>query len=342
MDIAVIGINPLGCTVACLLGASGEDITIVGAPEQVSRIPDGIITLRQLWDGRTVTSNVRPVDRLGHTPEMIVFATHARDAYAAAEGISQMSADATIAAIQYGTKLDQIIAGYLKRDNIVSCVTTLGVACCSPGEVTINHIGEMVVGRAYEATEDRLDQVVRLMSKVFVTHKRDKIAHFNCTGLLVNLPYAIPAVVGGSAQQVFSDPDMAKAGVLLLQEGMRVIDKSGVRREPLPDLGDGYLRGLLASSPDDSARLFSAMAVNTSLTPYYCPTVECVGRDAARDVEYLNGELVKLAGELDCMAPLNSLMVRLAKKVESDGRFLGKQEFMEEVKRARATECHTE
>ncbi len=335
MEVAVIGVNPLGCTIACLLGAAGEDVSIVGGPERLSRITGGSITLRQLWDGRAITARVKTLEGLDHAPDVLVFATRAKEASAAAMGAKRYAGDATIATVQYGTKLDMLVAGYLKRDNIVSCVLTLGVACCSPGEVTLNYKGEMVIGRAYEAGDARVDQVVSLMSKAFVTHKRDKIAHFNCTGLLLSLPFAIPAVVGGSALQLFSDRDFARVAVMLLQEGMKVIDKSGVNREPLPDLGDGFLRGLLGAPAAEAEDLYSGMAMNAVRTPYYCPTSECVGKDAVQDVEYLNGELVKLADELGCGAPLNALMLELARRVESIGRFLDKREFLEEIAKFR-------
>ncbi|MBI5696065.1 MAG: ketopantoate reductase family protein [Nitrospirae bacterium] len=328
MDVAVIGISPVGCTIASLLYDAGEDVTIIGPPEKLARINEGGITVRQVWDGHMSTSRVKARASLDHTPDVIVFATRTQETAAAAEAAAPYADGAAIATVQYGTKIEQIVSKYLPRDNIVTCVLTMGATCYTPGDVTLNFKGHMVVGRAYAATEETVDLVLGLMSKVFLTHNGKKIAHFNCTRLLLNLPYCIPAIIGEKVQKAFMDSEVAEVAVRLLAEGIQVIEDAEVHIEPLPDFAEGALKALLSVPLAEGAALFSAMTMNMSRVPCEGPVLGSIEQGELTEIDYLNGEVVKIAGILGHPTPLNSLMVELVHRVEETKRFFTRDEFL--------------
>jgi len=334
MDIAVIGITPVGCTVACLLSHAGHQVTIVGPENKVARIKADGITVRQVWDGMIMTSAVGAETRLSHTPELVVFATRMQDTHAAAVQAGPFIDGATIATIQYGTKPEQVVARVLPRDNIITCVLTMGATCYSPGEVTLNFKGHMVVGKAYDAPEYRVDQVLAVMGKVFTAHKGYKVAHYNCTRLLLNLPYCIPAIIGEPVQTTFMDPEMSRVAVLLLKEGITVIEAAGVHIEPLPDFNENSLKALLAAPMDEAAVRFGEIIVNMSKIPCQGPVLGSIEQGELTEIDYINGEVANIARELGYPTPLNSLMARLVHQVEKTGSFISRQEFLKNVEEA--------
>jgi 2-dehydropantoate 2-reductase len=335
MNIAVIGITPIGCSIAGLLHEAGEDVTLIGPREKVDRLPGSGITVRLVWDGSLVVAPVKAAVLLDHTPELIVFATRTQDTHHAALDAAPYVGDATIATIQYGTKIEQIISRTLPRDNIVTCVLTIGANCHTPGDVTLNLKGHMVIGKAYDASGERVEQVYSVMSKIFNAHKGEKIAHYNCTRLLLNLPYCIPAIIGEKMQSAFSDIDIAKVAVLLLKEGVKVIEEAEVHIEPLPDFNEKSLKDLLAVPLDEAAVRFGMMVMGMSRTPCEGPVLGSIEHGEASEIDYLNGELVKIADVLGYATPLNSLMVRLVHEVEQTGKFLSRTEFLEQVNQER-------
>lgn len=332
MDIAVYGITPVGCTISALLSRAGHDVTIIGPEDKALKISSGGITVRQVWDGSTITAPVRARTGLDHATELIVFATRMPDARAAALDASAHAGDATIATIQYGTKPEQVVSKALPRDNIVTCVLTLGATCYSPGDVTLNFKGHMVVGKAYDAPEARVDSVLAVMGGAFTVHKGFKIAHYNCTRLLLNLPYCIPGIIGEKVQKAFGDPAVAEVAVLLLKEGIAVIEEAGVHIEPLPDFNESSLKALLASPMDEAAVRFGEITMNMSKIPCQGPVLGSIEQGEPTEIDYINGELVKIADVLEMPVPLNSLMVKLVHEVERSGRFMTKAEFLAAVK----------
>lgn len=334
MDIAVIGITPVGCTIACLLSHAGHGVTIAGPAEKADKIGTGGITVRQVWDGSTITSPVRAETGLSRTPGLVVFATRMQDAHKAAVQARPFVDGATIATIQYGTKPEQVVARTLPRDNIVTCVLTMGATCYAPGDVTLNFKGDMVVGKAYSAPEHRVDQVLSVMGEVFTVHKGLNIAHYNCTRLLLNLPYCIPAIIGENVQTAFMDPDMSKVAVMLLKEGIKVIEEAGVHIEPLPDFNENSLKTLLAAPMDEAAARFGDIIMSMSRIPCQGPVLGSIEQGELTEIDFINGEVAKIARELGYPTPLNSLMAGLVHQVERSGRFMAKGEFLKKVEEA--------
>jgi len=332
MDIAVIGITPVGCTVACLLADAGNDVTIVGPPEKVAKIAAEGITVRQVWDGKAVVSKVRAVSGLGHTPELVVFASRMQDVRGDAEMAASHINGAPIATVQYGTKPEQQVSKFLPRDNIVTCVLTLGATCYSPGDVTLNFKGHMVVGRAYEASDDTVSFVEQVMAGVFNVHIGQKIAHFNCTRLLLNLPYCIPAIIGEKVQKAFMDPEIAEVAVLLLKEGIKVIEEAEVHIEPLPDFDESSLKSLLAAPLREAAVRFGKITTNMSKIPCQGPVLGSIEQGELTEVDYINGEVARIAEILGYPTPLNTLMVEMVHQVERTREFFPKSVFLEKVR----------
>jgi 2-dehydropantoate 2-reductase len=334
MDIAVYGITPVGCTVAALLSGAGHVVTIIGPDDKARRIRDGGITVRQVWDGTTTTASVKAEASLGHKPELIIFATRMQDVHDAALDAAGWVDGADIATIQYGTKPEQVVSRTLPRDAIVTCVLTLGATCYSPGDVTLNFKGHMVVGKAYDAPEPRVDRVLAVMGGAFTVHKGFKIAHYNCTRLLLNLPYCIPAIIGVKVQKAFSDPDIAAVAVMLLKEGIGVIEEAEVHIEPLPDFNESSLKSLLAAPLPEAAVRFGDITTNMSRIPCQGPVLGSIEQGEPTEIDFINGELVKIAGVLERPTPLNSLMVTLVHEVERTRKFMSKAEFLAAVKAA--------
>ncbi len=334
MKVAVSGITPPGCAIAALLSEAGEEVCLLGPPEKIERVYEKILTVRQVWDGRVISVDVDMSPYPPFAPDILVLAERVQDTLSAAERLLPYCREATVATIQEGTKTEQIVARVFPRDNIVTCVLTLGANCAVPGEVTINFKGYMVIGKAYDAPGWREDMVANLMSKAFSTRLGKKIAHFNCTRLLLNLPYCIPGIIGETVQNTFADPEMAEAAVLLLKEGMKIIRKAEVHIETLPDMDDKSLHDLIDAPLHEASRKFMEAVASLSRCPCEGPVLGSIENGETSEIDYQNGELVKIAKALGRDAPLNELMVRLVHHVEKTWRFMTKEEFLACVRKA--------
>ena len=331
MNAAVFGITPFGCTIACLLKEAGVDVAIIGPAAKAAQVNQIGLTVRQTWDGKVITASVPALANLDFTPEVAVFATKTQDTLEAATAASPWLSGSIIATIQYGTKIEQIVARVLPRDNIVTCVLTMGANCHGAGDVTLNFKGDMVIGKAYGASDEKVDKLVEIMGMIFTVHKAAKIAHFNCTRLLLNLPYCIPAIIGEKVQTAFADIEVSKVAILLLQEGIKVIEEAEVHIENLPDFSEASLKTLLAAPLDLAALHFGDLVRMMSKTPCEGPVLGSIEHGEVSEIDYQNGEVVKIAEILGFPTPLNSLMVELVHELENTNRFISKKHFLSKV-----------
>lgn len=331
MNAAVFGITPFGCTIACLLKDAGVDVAIIGPDSKVAQVRQSGVTVRQTWDGKVITASVPALASLDFTPEIAIFATKTQDTLTAATAASPWLSNAIIATVQYGTKIEQVVARVLPRDNIVTCVLTMGANCHRAGDVTLNFKGDMVIGRAYGASEEKVDRLIDVMGRILTVHKGAKIAHYNCTRLLLNLPYCIPAIIGEKVQSAFSDMEISKVAILLLQEGIKVIEEAEVHIENLPDFSEASLKTLLASPLDEAAVHFGDLVRLMSKTPCEGPVLGSIEHGEVSEIDYQNGEVVKIAQILGFPTPLNSLMVELVHELENTNKFISKKHFLSKV-----------
>lgn len=331
MKAAVFGITPFGCTIACLLKDAGVDVAIIGPAAKAAQFNQTGLMVRQTWDGKVITAKVPALTSLDFTPELAIFATKTQETLPAAEAAAPWLSSSIIATIQYGTKIEQIAAKVLPRDNIVTCVLTMGANCHRAGDVTLNFKGDMVIGKAYGASDEKVDRLVEVMSRILTVHKAAKIAHYNCTRLLLNLPYCIPAIIGEKVQTAFSDIEISKVAILLLQEGIKVIEEAEVHIENLPDFSEASLKTLLAAPIDEAALHFGDLVRLMSKAPCEGPVLGSIEHGEASEIDYQNGEVVKIAEILGFPTPLNSLMVELVHELENTNRFISKKHFLSKV-----------
>jgi 2-dehydropantoate 2-reductase len=68
-----------------------------------------------------------------------------------------------------------------------------------------------------------------------------------------------------------------------------------------------------------------------SKTPCEGPVLGSIEHGEASEIDYQNGEMVKIAEVLGFPTPLNSLMVELVHELENTNRFISKKHFLYKV-----------
>ena len=64
----------------------------------------------------------------------------------------------------------------------------------------------------------------------------------------------------------------------------------------------------------------------------YGSILQSIMRGKLSEIDYINGEFVRLANENNMPAPLNKILVDMVHKVEKNGRFFSKNDLIQRVK----------
>jgi 2-dehydropantoate 2-reductase len=167
------------------------------------------------------------------------------------------------------------------------------------------------------------------------TRVSDNIHGVHWLKLIVNLNNPFPALGDTTFQRIFADPVLRLLAVKTMLEGLRVARRAGIRLESLPDTPVALIR-LIAWLP---TRLAAAVAAAKARRmearwPLLGSTLQSLKRKRPTEIDYLNGEVVRLGRELGVPTPLNAALVEMVHRIERSGRFLTLEAMASELSAA--------
>ncbi len=133
-------------------------------------------------------------------------------------------------------------------------------------------------------------------------------------------------------QEVFADTEYARLAIQLNREAFKVVQQSNIELISLPTYPRERLQGLVSMELGEAAVLFSNIMANLSKEPLFGSILQSIRRKRKSEIDYINGEIVKLAESINVDAPLNKKIVELVHKTEDGKAFLSKEELLLEAK----------
>ena len=321
MRIAVIGAGAIGSSVGALLAHTGEDVTLIGRPAHVMAIRESGLRV----DGYLgeFTPRVDAAESLEFSPDLALLAVKTQDVTSAVSINAAQLADVPIVTLQNGVRSDELVAQILPRSQIMSVVVVMSATYLTPGRVTLIDRGDLLIGRPFGPNDAQVQEVARTLDKAVPTQVIEDITGAHWTKLMINLNNALPAVTNLPIGEAYSDPRLSRLAVRLIREGLQVTDKADIRLESLPDVKVSSLRRLGQVPLGIAARRFAATARKwEDLQPNYGSTLQSIRRGRPTEIDYLNGEIVGLGGQIGVPTPLNAKIVELVHRVERSGQFL--------------------
>jgi len=326
MKIAVIGAGAIGGLVAGYLKAEGQDVILIAHPNSAKAIKENGLEI----SGARGNSNIRleVSEKLKSKPELVILATKTQDIEAALIDNLEFIKDALVLTAQNGLQADNIVAKYIPKERIISSIVMFGATSLKPGKIVHNFEGNWILGKAFSAGEGPVAQVAEVMNKIFPAVVSAEIKGMKCLKVFVNANNCIPAILGLSMQEAFSDADISAISISIWKEGMKIIDNAGISLVSLPDFPLERLKKLTTLATADAAKIYSGIMMNLSKEPLYGSILQSIKRGKVSEIDYINGEFVRLAKENNIKAPLNEKLVDMVHKVEKTNKFFSKEDLI--------------
>jgi 2-dehydropantoate 2-reductase len=320
--IAVIGAGAVGCTIGALLKRAGQDVTLIGRPEQVAAMRKLGLQLDGALGRFTV--QLPAAEELEFRPDLALLTVKTQDVVSAVKASLSFLTDVPLVTLQNGLRSDDLVAGVMPPHQIVSAVVAIIATYLSPGTVTIISPGSLVIGHPFAETKPSLTMIAEILNHAIPTHISTNIRGAHWLKLLVNVNNALPAITNFTVQEVYADPYLSRLVIRLLREGLAVVQRADIKLESLPDVSVTLIRLLGRLPVRLAARLASAKVRRTvSTLPVLGSTLQSLRRHRSTEIDYLNGEIVRLGAETGVPTPLNAVVVEMVHRVEKQGRFLG-------------------
>ena len=320
--IAIIGAGAVGSMFGALLSRAGQDVTLIGRPEQVAAIRKGGLQVDGVLG--TFSVQVSVAEQLDFHPDLVLLAVKTQDVSSAVQAYRHHLVDVPLVTLQNGIRSDDIVASVLPPQQVVSAVLSVIATYLTPGTVTIVFPGYLIIGHPFEAPQPLTPMVASILNQAIPTRVSTNILGAHWLKLLVNVNNALPAITNRTLQEIYAEPYLSQLIIRLLREGLAVVQRACIRLESLPNVSVTLIR-LLGKLPLRlAARITAAKVRRTgSDIPILGSTLQSLRRQRPTEIEYLNGEIVRLGTETGVSTPLNAMVVAMVHQVEHHGRFFG-------------------
>jgi len=335
MRIAVLGAGAVGSVLGSLLWRADEDVVLVGRAAHVAAIRAAGLNVEGVLDGFNATPHAE--ERLSTRPDLALLTVKTQDVVAVLRENAAMLEGVPLVVLQNGLRGEELAASVLPANPLISGVVALHAQYLMAGHVLLLQSEGLVVGRLDGRSDELVERVRAVLDKAVPTSVSANMRGARWTKLIVNLNNVLPALCDASFKQVYKDPFLRELAVGLMREGIAVAERAGIRLEPIPGTSVPLVR-LVARLP---TALAGAVAARTAARletgwPLKGSTWQSVARGRPTEVEYLNGEIVRLGKELRVPVPLNELVVTLMQRVSAEQRYLSVREIEQAFARAQA------
>jgi 2-dehydropantoate 2-reductase len=331
MRIAVIGAGAIGCLVAGYLKEKGEEVTLVGRGQTVNAIKENGLGISGVRGNFKVHISI--ADTLNYIPDLAILATKTQDIEVVLQGNSHLLKNSLLLTTQNGVQADNLVAKYLPQENIISSIVMFGATYLESGKVVHNFEGSWIIGSQFQSnpTAELIDLSL-ILDKIFPVIISEDIKGMKYLKIFVNANNCLPAIIGKSTQEVFSDLTISRISIAIWKEAFEVFDKIGIDLVSLPGFPVENLTKFTTMPNAHAAEIFSGLMRNLSKDPLYGSILQSIMRGKLSEIDYINGEFVRLAEKSNMQAPLNKILVEMVHQVEVNHRFFSKEDLIQKTK----------
>jgi len=330
MRIAVIGAGAIGGLVAGYLKQKGEDVFLVGHADSVAAIKKNGLRISGIRGGLKV--NIEAYEKLNETPDLAILCVKTQDIEGIIKDNQQYLKESCILTTQNGVQADNLLSEYIPKENIISSIVMFGSTYLKPAEIVHNFEGAWIIGRIFGPHDALVEKIKDTLNKIFPVVISEDVQGMKYLKIFVNANNCIAAILGKSMQEAFSNPEISRISIAIWKEGMNLVKKSGINLTSLPDFPLERLNKLLSLPEEEAAKIFSGIMINLSKEPLYGSILQSIKRNRPSEIDYINGEFLRLAKENNQAAPLNEKLVALVHQAEKTKNFLTPEELISEVK----------
>jgi 2-dehydropantoate 2-reductase len=315
--VVVLGAGSIGCFVGGAWQAAGIDVTFVGRPGIAGEIEAHGLTLSDYsgWRAGLSPSEVdyRCAPDVLAEADLIALCVKSGGTAEAAKEIARHARDGTtVISFQNGvSNVDMLEQALGRRFDIARGMVPYNVAALGQGRFHKGVGGDLWADRS-EATA-RLSQAIGDRGPA-ILKLSDQMLELAWGKLLINLNNAVNALSGRSLIEELRERDYRRVFAASIGEGLTLLKQARIEPATIGSVSAAMLPRILRSPDwlfnhvflkrwkiDDKAR--SSMADDLA-----------AGRST--EVDYINGELVRLAERLNADAPVNRRIVELVRAAE--------------------------
>ncbi len=330
MKIAIIGAGAIGGLAAGYFKLRDKDVRLIGHPDTVKAIKENGLQISGVRGSFNIKIDI--AERLNYAPDLVILCTKTQDIEKAIKDNLGFLKESLIITTQNGLQADNLTAEYIPKENICSSIVMFGATCLEPAKIVHNFEGSWIISRIFKKNDEKIIEVSRIFDQIFPAIVAENIKGMKAAKIFVNANNCIPAILGVSMQEAFSDINISLISIGIWREGLNIMNAAGIELVSLPDFPIERITKLTSLPAIEAAKIFSGIMQNLSKEPLYGSILQSIKRGKPSEIDYINGEFVRLAKTNNLRAPLNEKLVEIVHRVEQAKRFFSREELLDNAR----------
>jgi 2-dehydropantoate 2-reductase len=313
MQIGIIGAGSVGCYCGGMLAAHGDAPVLVGRRAMEERLADGMVLTRH--DGPEKAARKGTFSFSGDAAALagcdaVLITVKSGDTEAAGNALAGvLGKDSIVVSLQNGIGNDARLRRLLPGNRVLAGMVAFNVAQIGDNRFHRGTEGAIAIGDGKGA----LSVAAALVAAGIPAEVRADIEAVQWGKLILNLNNAVNSLSGLPLRQQLSDRQWRLVLAASVREALAVVKRAGIRPAKLGKVPPALIPAIL-ELPD---WLFARLAVSILKVDENARSsmAEDLERGRQPEIDWLNGEIVRLAQANGAQAPVNEAIIEAVKKL---------------------------
>lgn len=324
--LAIIGAGAIGSLVGGILAHANEDVTLVARRRQIEAINTGGLKIKGVAGDFKV--RIKTAEQLWFSPDIVFIATKTQQVSKICSEIKSMVSSTPIVLMQNGVRSARHAASILGYKNIISCVVLLNARYEKSGTVTYVNRAPIVIGDVFGDSNETVLILQSLLNQVADTVISRNIHGAQWTKLFINsMSNSIDAMTGLSQGEYVEFYELRKIAVFILKEALEIVENAGIQLDKLPGIPISLFKTMIKLPVPIAAVLLKFVLMSKGNSHIITSTLQSIRNGKKTEIEYINGEFVKLGNRIGIRAPYNTKVVELINRIEESRMFFSPKEL---------------
>lgn len=323
--ISVIGAGSIGSMFGGLIQFHRPELEVVliARGEHGRAMHDrGSLELRGRWGRHDVPITVSsdPADVIGS--DLILFTVKTQDTQSTASQFADSFGDAAVVSLQNGIN-QHLLSEFVRADRLMVGMTSTNMTIVEPGVVACQRAGVSTIGPVSDDVPTGLVEQTRqtLAASRMPVEVSDSIQGVQYNKLLLNtMGYAsVLSATDFLNEGIFNRDWRNEVAMPILSEGLRVLDAAQIPLQRVSGMNDifrfqRFLQTLNLPGVQRAGRLLLRGPLKLPSIVY--SVYQDLMRNRPTEIDFVNGEIVRLATTHGIDAPYNAEVVRVVHDLE--------------------------
>jgi len=316
--VAIVGAGSIGCYLGGCLASNKTQVTLIGRPRIQQQINEFGLKLTD-WLGRNTQVKAEQVDfslaiaDIAKADYILVTVKSGDSAEVAQSIVEYAKPSAVIVSFQNGVRNVDTLKEYLPEHSVLKGMVPFNVLSKGNGHFHCGTEGNLAI-------EDRGTASTALITALnasdLLVDKYDDLRGIQWSKLLMNLNNSINALSGIPLREQLQNKQYRKILALAIKEALTVLKAAGIQPVKTGKVIPAILPSIL-SLPNSLFKLVAASMLK--MDPQARSSMyEDLTLKRKTEIDYINGEIVKLGQKFGVDTPINRNITELVKKAETN------------------------